>query len=92
MGNTAAEIAFREHVNDPATWQEPLAKALTESGASADPEVVQAAQQLMALLDEAGTRAGKYEIDLRGASGVQIGDSNRQVNIFNSSSPPNHGH
>jgi hypothetical protein len=87
--NSAAEIALREHDGDPATWQEPLAKALIESGAGADPEVIRAAQLLMALLDETGTRAGKYQVDLRGASGVQIGDRNQQVNIFNSAPRPN---
>lgn len=81
-GNRSAEVALAEHAEDPETWQAPLTKALTESGAGADPVVIEAAQQLMALLDEAGTRAGKYHVDLRGASGVQVGDGNQQVNFF----------
>ncbi len=36
----------------------------------------------MSLVDEAGTRAGKYTVDMRGAQGAQIGDHNTQRNIF----------
>lgn len=32
-GNTPAEIVLAEHATDPETWQAPLAKALTASGA-----------------------------------------------------------
>jgi hypothetical protein len=81
-GNKTAEVALAEHADDPGTWQAPLAKALTESGVCADPAIIDAARQLMALLDEAGTRAGKYNVDLRGAQGVQVGDGNQQVNLF----------
>ena len=81
-GNKTAEVALVEHADDPDTWQAPLAKALANSGASADRSVIEAAQQLMALLDEAGTREGKYRVDLRGAQGVQVGDGNRQYNTF----------
>jgi hypothetical protein len=82
-GTRSAEVALAEHAADPETWQTPLAKALTTSGAIDDEAVIKAAQQLMALLDPAGTEAGKYQIDLRGAQGVQVGDSNQQYNTFN---------
>ena len=36
----------------------------------------------MRLVDEAGARAGKYAVDVRGAKGVQIGDRNTQHNVF----------
>ena len=36
----------------------------------------------MSLVDAAGSRAGKYTVDARGAQGVQIGDHNTQDNIF----------
>ena len=83
-GKRAAEIALAEHAEDPQTWQAPLAKALAETGASTDQTVIEAAQRLMALLDPAGTAAGEYNIDLRGAQGVQIGDRNTQLNVFGS--------
>jgi hypothetical protein len=77
-----ARVALAEHVEDPETWHAPLAKALNTSGASANPTIIDAAQQLMALLDGAGSRAGKYSVDIRGARGVQVGDRNQQVNLF----------
>ena len=46
-------------------------------------QLLEAAQSLMSLVDEAGTRAGKYTVDLRGAQGVQVGDHDTQDNTFN---------
>jgi hypothetical protein len=86
-GNRSAEVILAEHATDPETWQAPLAKALTASGARADLVILEAAQQLMALLDQVGTAQGKYQVDLQGAQGVQVGDGNRQYNTFNSVMP-----
>lgn len=60
-GKPAAEVALAEHAADPDTWQAPLAKALAETGTDTDPAVIEAARQLMELLDETGARAGKYK-------------------------------
>jgi hypothetical protein len=81
-GKPAAELALTEHSADPQTWEKPLERALAESGAASDGAVVAAAQELMRLVDEAGSRAGKYHVELRGAQGVQVGDRNQQVNVF----------
>ena len=78
----AAESVLAEHEADPVTWEKPLAKVLKESGAVASIEVITAAQEVMRLVDGAGSAAGKYQVDLRGAQGVQVGDGNRQVNLF----------
>jgi hypothetical protein len=83
-GDQTAEMALKEHAVDPQTWQAPLGKALSTSGAAADTTVLAVAQQLMALLDAAGTAQGKYRIDLLGGKGVQVGDGNQQFNTFNS--------
>jgi hypothetical protein len=60
------------------SWRE-----LAEAGADRDRDLLAAAQTLMNLVDEAGARAGKYTVDVRGAQGVQIGDRNSQDNVFN---------
>ena len=86
-GKPTAEVALAEHAADPDTWQAPLAKALAETGTDADPAVIEAARHLMELLDGTGARAGKYNVDLRGAQGVQVGDRNRQHNVFNAPPP-----
>jgi len=82
-GNKPAEVALDEHAADPDTWQVPLTKYLTSFGADADGAIIEAAQQLLALLDPAGTAQGKYQVDLRGAQGVQVGDGNQMFNTFN---------
>jgi hypothetical protein len=86
-GSRSAEVILAEHAGDPETWQAPLAKALTASGVGADQAIIEVAQQLMALLDQAGTAEGKYQVDLRGAQGIQVGDGNQQYNTFNSVTP-----
>jgi hypothetical protein len=82
-GRPDADLVLARHEKAPQTWQAPLAAELDESGAGRDPDLMEAAQALMSLVDEAGTRAGKYTVDVRGAQGVQIGDYNTQDNIFN---------
>ncbi|HEY5180555.1 MAG TPA: hypothetical protein VIJ07_12415, partial [Dermatophilaceae bacterium] len=85
-GRPTAEVALAEHEQDPENWKAPLGKALTETNAATDPQVIEAAEQLMALVDPAGSTVGKYTVDLRGAQGVQVGDHNEQTNTFGS--PP----
>jgi len=87
-GSPERELVLVQHERQPDVWQAPLSQALVDSGAAGDAVVVDAAQRLLALLDEAGTRAGKYTVDLRGAQGVQVGDRNTQANTFTASAPP----
>jgi hypothetical protein len=85
-GHPSHEVVLAEAEKQPEVWRAPLTQAVTDSGAASDPAVIEAATQLMALLDEAGTRAGKFSVDLRGAQGVQVGDYNQQANTF--TTPP----
>lgn len=71
-----------EHEADPETWQAPLAKKLTDSGAADDAALVAAAKALMDLVDAAGARAGKYNVTIKDSEGVQIGDHGVQINRF----------
>lgn len=36
----------------------------------------------MELFDEAGAKAGKYDVSIKNSRGVQVGDGNIQVNRF----------
>ena len=83
VGRPDAELVLTKHEKAPDTWQAPLR---AEAGADRDRDLVAAAEALMSLVDRPGTRAGKYTVDARGAQGVQIGDRNRQDNVFNA--PP----
>ena len=82
-GRADAELVLAKHEQDPDIWQAPLRAELAEAGADSDPDLVEAAQALMRLIDQVGVRAGKYTVDVRGAQGVQTGDHNRQDNVFN---------
>jgi hypothetical protein len=66
----------------PCVWQARLGAALTESGATGDARVIEAARDLLRLTDPTGSAAGRYDIDLREAKGVQVGDFNTQHNTF----------
>jgi RIP homotypic interaction motif len=76
------ELVLTEHESAPQTWEKPLAAELFASGAEGDLDLVAAAQALMNLLDEAGSRSGKYLVAVHGSQGVQVGDHNAQTNTF----------
>jgi hypothetical protein len=78
-GDPGAEMVLARHEQAPETWDAPLRAELARTGADGDGELIAAAK---ALLDLA-SQAGKYTVDVRGAQGVQIGDHNRQDNVFN---------
>jgi RIP homotypic interaction motif len=76
------ELVLAEHHAAPQTWEAPLAAELSAAGAEGDADLVTAAQALMRLVDEAGSRSGKYLVAVRDSQGVQIGDHNTQTNTF----------
>jgi hypothetical protein len=78
-GKPAAEVALAEHEQDPQTWEKPLRKELTETGADGDAEALELAQRVLALVDQAGSNAGKYIVDARYAQRFQIGEHNVQT-------------
>ncbi|MDQ1307680.1 MAG: hypothetical protein QG671_3513, partial [Actinomycetota bacterium] len=71
-----------EHEEDPDTYEKPLAKKIQQAGAADDPRIVALAQALTRLMDDDGSRHGKYTVDVRDAQGVQIGDHSTQHNTF----------
>jgi hypothetical protein len=81
-GRPKGELVLAEHEAAPQTWQAPLSAELSAAGAKSDADLVASAQALMRLVDEAGSRAGKYVVTVRDSQGVQVGDHGRQTNIF----------
>jgi len=77
-----AELVLARYEQAPETWQAPLMAELAGTGADGDRDLIAAAQALLDLIEETGG-AGKYAVDVRGAMGVQVGDHNRQDNVFN---------
>jgi len=76
------ELVRAEHEAVPQTWEAPLAAELSAAGAEGDADLVAAAQTLMGLVDEAGSRSGKYLVAVRDSQGVQVGDHGTQINTF----------
>jgi hypothetical protein len=76
------EVLLAEYERDHETYEAPLRAKLIQAGAANDEGLVAAAQQLLALLDTRGARAGKYVVNVEGSQGVQIGDHNTQTNTF----------
>lgn len=81
-GRRDGELVLARHEEAPQAWEGPLIAELTATGAANDAGLVAAAQALMSLVDEAGSRAGKYVVQVQGSQGVQIGDHNSQHNTF----------
>jgi len=82
-GGPGAELMLTKHEQAPETWQAPLMAELAETGADGDRDLIAAAQAVLDLVGRTEGRTGKYTVDVRGARGVQIGDHNRQDNVFN---------
>ena len=85
-GKPAALDAVDNYAEDPDEWRGNLEVHLRKAGADTDPDVVAAATAVMQQVDPDGSGSGKYLVDLRGASGVQVGDRNVQKNYWNPSS------
>ena len=82
-GRPKGELVLAEHEQAPQVWDKPLAEELTAAEAANDQELVTAAQAVMALVDPAGSAAGKYrQVIVRDSQGVQVGDHNVQHNAF----------
>ena len=78
----AGQVVLAQHEQAPDVYGTPLEHELTQAGAAADPELVNAARELMKLLDAVGSAAGRYTVTVQDSSGVQVGDHNTQVNHF----------
>jgi hypothetical protein len=78
----AAEQALEQYTEDPKAWKDNLEVHLKQAGADQDPAVLEAAASVMRLADPAGASTGKYNVNLAGAQGVQVGEGNTQTNYF----------
>jgi len=81
-GNQVAETALAQYEASPEAWRAPLADELAKAGAAGDQELLAAAQALLALLNPAEAKAGRYRVTVKDSKGVQVGDGNVQVNRF----------
>lgn len=85
-GQSSGQVTLAKLEDNPEAWEPALKAELERAGAKDDRDLVEAAQRLLAMLDAAGSRSGRHQVDVRGGQGVQIGDHGTQSNIFNA--PP----
>lgn len=76
--NAKAEAALADYGDDPKIFEKPLQKYLKETDAITDTSIVDLAQALLAQADPQGAKVGKYNVDVRGAQNVLIGDNGTQ--------------
>jgi hypothetical protein len=76
------------HETEPAKWTASLEDALRDNAADQDEDVLAAAKALLEKADPAGSAAGKYTVDLRGAQGVQVGDHAQMTITFGGTASP----
>ena len=81
-GQPDGDLALERHETAPQKWEAVLTGELTAAGAANDAELVAAAKALMELIDQVGAKSGKYNVTIKDAKGVQVGEGNVQVNRF----------
>ena len=74
VGKPEAEVALAQHEQDPDTWEKPLKKALSDVQADRDPQIIEAAKKLMAILQTEGRAGGTY-VTAMGERSVALGGS-----------------
>lgn len=85
-GRPAGAAALERHAEATEAERAQLVDELRVAGAGTDDAVLAATRRLMAAVDEAGSQAGKYRLDLRGAQVGRVGDGGTQTVTF--ASPP----
>jgi hypothetical protein len=83
-----AAAVLEKYEEDPSSWAMILSRSLAETGVADDAEVIDAAQRLLVLLDDSGSRSGRYFVDVRGLQGIQVGAHNTQTNTFSTGPNP----
>jgi hypothetical protein len=81
-GRPDGELALERCETAPLKWESVLTGELIEAGAASDADLITAAKALMELVDQAGSRTGKYDVTIKDSKGVQIGDGSFQINNF----------
>lgn len=83
-GQDKAERALADYVDDPDTYEKPLAKQLQETGAAEDEAIIRAAQELMAKAEPEQAAAGKYNVQVKGnVYGLVQGNEGEITQTFN---------
>lgn len=64
---------------DPGVWRARLGEHVVACGADEDAQLLAAARRVLELFEAPTAQAGKYTVEVRDSTGVQIGDHNTQT-------------
>lgn len=81
-GRPEGELALERHEDAPGQWDDALTAELAESGAADDESLIEAARELLRMVEEESAHSPRYNISITDSRGVQIGDGNTQNNTF----------
>jgi hypothetical protein len=77
-----AEVLISNLEQDPDTFRTPLEKRISSSIPEPSQEIIDKAKSLYELLDRPGFDTGKYNVTIKKAKAVQVGDKSTQTNNF----------
>jgi hypothetical protein len=72
----------------PGQWEVHLKHALKQAGADMDAAILTAAMAVLQATQNLTANPNKYNVDVRGAQGVQVGDHGHMIVQFGGSGPP----
>jgi hypothetical protein len=84
----AAPLVLDEYSADPSTWEKPLRKLLTDTGADQDQELLALARRIMQEADPKQTALGKYNIQVAGqVQQMNVGEHQQVTASFGQPAP-----
>lgn len=81
-GRPDGQLALERHEDAPNTWNNVLTAELVDAGAADDTSLIEAAQELLRMVDEEGAHSPAYNFTIHDSQGIQFGDHNTQNNTF----------
>lgn len=81
-GRPDGQLALERHKDAPNTWSNVLTAELVDAGAADDTRLIEAAQELLRMVDEEGAHSPTYNFTIHDSQGIQFGDHNTQNNTF----------
>jgi hypothetical protein len=83
-GKDKAQHVLEEYIDDPSTYEKPMAKQLQETGAAEDESIIRAAQILMATAKPDQAAQGAFNIKVKGNVYSLVQNNQGEVtNTFN---------
>ena len=80
--NSEAEILIKNLEDNPEVFQIPIEQKLPSVIPNPDQQLIEHAQQLIELLNDAEPESSHLKVEITDSKGVQVGNHNKQLNNF----------